>query len=80
MISIKFGAGFIARCLVITALLSINLTVTASGHKATNKDQFLVSEVGVYEGYSSAKYKGFKYDSKYLTMRDSVISGGYFSS
>lgn len=31
-----------------------------------------LSSPGIYQGYTSAQYKGFKYSSRYLTMRDST--------
>lgn len=43
------------------------------GGKSDCEEGVKNSEFGVYCGYSEPKYKGYKYDSKYLPMRDSTL-------
>lgn len=40
---------------------------------AKEKDKEKISEFGKYEGYHQKNYKGFKYASKYIPMKDSVL-------
>ncbi|CAN5289828.1 CocE/NonD family hydrolase [soil metagenome] len=56
-------------------LLLFNLSsYAAPGDKGKGKPAVeKISKVGQYQGYSDAEYKGYKYSSLYLTMRDSVM-------
>ncbi len=58
----------VARAVGVAAAAVLLLVATASGATAQER----VSRLGVYRGYSSARYDGFERSSRYLTMRDGV--------
>ena len=53
-------------------LLAFNLFAFAEKDKKIIKDK-KISRPGVYQGYSEAKYKGFKFKSYYVPMPDSIL-------
>jgi putative CocE/NonD family hydrolase len=58
--------------MIIALLAFLSCTQTyASGKK--DKTATLISQTGIYKGYSSAQYKGYKYSSCYVPMRDSIL-------
>lgn len=59
--------------LFVYLLSTIALPVWAGNGHTECKDGEKTSEFGRYCGYSSDKYKGYKYDSEYIMMRDSVM-------
>jgi len=64
----------LARIALYFALLFLFVTGYAAGKKnKTESTVDLVSKPGVYQGYSSAQYKGFTYASYYVQMRDSIL-------
>ncbi len=59
-----------AAMLALFVLLSLQTIALPPGPKDDTPEK--VSKVGEYQGYTQPEYKGFKYNSLYLTMRDSV--------
>ncbi len=65
---------FVFRISTAIALITMCSVAFASGKKdKTPAPVTPVSSVGVYQGYTSAQYKGFTYYSYYVPMRDSVL-------
>lgn len=61
-----------ARLALLLLLSFTQLSTYADGHKKAVINSTKVSRPGEYTGYSTADYKGFKYSSYYVKMRDSV--------
>lgn len=56
--------------LLIVAILVSSLEIF--GASKDNSTTEKISKPGAYQGYTTQQYKGFKYDSRYIKMRDSV--------
>ncbi len=54
------------------ALLLLSFTITASAEPGKIDSVAKMSSLGVYQGYSYPSYKGFKHESFYVPMRDSI--------
>lgn len=61
-----------ARLALLLLFSFIQLSTYADGHKKSVINSTKVSRPGEYTGYSTADYKGFKYYSYYVKMRDSI--------
>jgi uncharacterized protein len=69
----KNNSTFLSFSLFACLLFALSHIAFASKNKKAENASEKISALGIYNGYSSALYKGFDYKSYYVPMRDSVL-------